>query len=486
MSQNFSAPSSFSLASRVSPLEPSNPWCPPVTFAPPPPPFPLVKPSRFAVLALAASAALFHAAPLAATPVDYPESRLPELAAILAAVPAKAPELILKSIEQEESVARLEQARSGYYPRLDLRANFGYQRNEYEGNLPATDDIGLGYSAVLRRPLFHWGAIEARIRQARLDFANEGLARDLALRAVNRGIRADYLALLVNQSALRLAALRREQLAEQGKALRANLAAGLIGGTETEQNDLALSSALLDIEQLEADQARILARYRRTIGWDAPLALDTALAPVVAADILAWIDTARHTRADDWIATHAEVLRRRNLIEREKSEFTRITSQQRPLINVSASVGQGQSNTAARNNVGTFSYFAGVDVSWNIFDGFETRQRRVESALRRRRAETELSAFQATLAAEAATLLDTLSFQTRRLDLEQRRLVLARATFASQQREFETGLLATATFREKQLALRDAELAALRNHAALLMAFTDYLDLTTSAGKTGG
>ncbi|MEY4489275.1 MAG: hypothetical protein RIQ79_1783, partial [Verrucomicrobiota bacterium] len=295
-----------------------------------------------------------------------------------------------------------------------------------------------------------------------------------------------YLSLLVNQAALRQAALRREQLSEQGKSLRAKFAAGLQSSADTEQNDLSLNSALLDIEQLDAAQARILATYRRTIGWEAPLALDTSLPPVVTADILAWIDAARAGHAGDWIDVHGEVLRRRNLIEREKAELTRITSGQRPLLNVSASAGQGQANTAARDNVSTFTYFAGLDVSWNIFDGFETRHRRIESNLRRRRAETELSSFQAALAAEAANLLDTLSFQTRRLDLEQRRLELARATFASQKREFETGLLAAQSYREKQLALQDAELSALRNHAALLMAFTDYLDLTTPATKSGG
>lgn len=419
---------------------------------------------------------------LASGPVAYPESQLPELAGILAAVPAKAPELVVKAIEQEEAVARLNQAKSGYYPRLDLRANLGYERNNYEGNQPDTDDFGLTYSAILRRPLFHWGAIEARIEQARIDFTNDTLARELTLRSINRGIRADYLALLVNQTALRNARLRREQLAEQGKSLRAALSAGVLGTTETEQNDLSLAASLLDIEQLESEQARILASYRRTIGWEAPLALDATLAPAPVAEILAWIKSTRLAQGDDYFAGHAEILRRRNLIEREKQEFIRITAQQRPLLNFTASAGQGQSNTAARDNVGTFSYFVGLGVDWNLFDGFETRHRRIESNLRRRRAETQLTTFQEALAAEAAKVLDTLALQTRRLDLEQRRLALTRTSFASTRRDFEQGRLAAQLFREKEISLQDAELTALRNHAALLMAFTDYLDLTTPAG----
>ena len=417
----------------------------------------------------------------ASTPATYPEDSLPELAQILKTVPDKAPELIARSLEQQESTARLKQAKAAYYPRLDLNGNLGYRLSTYSENQPDEDSFGITGNATIRRPLYHWGAIEARIRQARLDFKNENLLGALALRRIQRSIRADYLSLLVNQTALRNARLRRQLNEERANLLRTNAASGTISTQESARTNLNLSQALMDIEQLEADQTRILATYRRNLGWDAPLALDTPVPAVSTTAILTWIEQTRAASNSDWISVNAETLHRTNLVEREKAERVRIIANQRPLFNFAASVGQGQSNTATQNNVNTLTYFAGIDVSWNIFDGFETRQRKLESTLRQRRLENNLSAFQSELAAQAADTLTQLNFQARRLDLEQQRFDLSRDSFASNQRELNEGRLTPSAYREKQLSLQDEELALNTARAALLMGITDYLDLVTPA-----
>lgn len=434
----------------------------------------LLPTSALSLLALASG---LHAA----SPATYPESSLPELARILETVPDRAPELIARSLEQQESTARLKQARAAYYPRLDLNGNLGYRLSTYSGNQPDDDSFGITGSATLRRPLYHWGAIEARIRQARLDFKNENLLGTLALRRIQRSIRADYLSLLVNQTALRNARLRRQVNEERASVLRTNAASGTVSAQESSRTQLNLSQALMDIEQLEADQARILATYRRNLGWDAPLALDAAIPAVATADVLAWIEQTRAATRPEWLDTNAETLHRANLVEREKAERVRIVANQRPLFNFAASVGQGQSNTSTQNNVNTLTYFAGIDVSWNIFDGFETRQRKLESTLRQRRLENDLAAFQSELAAQAADTLTQLHFQARRLDLEQQRFTLTRESFASSKRDLDEGRLASAAYRERELSLYDEELALATARAALLMGITDYLDLVTPA-----
>ena len=415
----------------------------------------------------------------ASAPASYPEASLPELAKILETVPGKAPELIARSLEQEESTARLKQAQAAYYPRLDLNGNFGYRLSTYDNNQPDEDSFGATYSATIRRPLYHWGAIEARIRQARLDYKNEGLLSTLALRRIERSIRADYLSLLVNQTALRNAKLRRQVNEERAAVLRTNASSGTVSSLESERTQLNLRSALMDIEQLEADQARILSTYRRNLGWDAPLALDTPVPAPSIADILIWIDETRAAKNSDWLALNGETLHRANLVQREKAEHIRIVANQRPLFNFAASAGQGQSNTATANNVNTLTYFAGIDVSWNIFDGFETRQKQLASKLRQRRLENDLAQFQSELAAQAEDTLTRLAFQARRLDLEQQRFNLSRSSFSSNQRDLDEGRLSASAYRERQLSLQDEALALDTARAALLMGITDYLDLVT-------
>ncbi|EIP99830.1 outer membrane protein [Opitutaceae bacterium TAV1] len=417
------------------------------------------------------------AAPAADPVVDYPEAWMPELARILDQARAQAPQLIVKGIEQEESVARLQQAKAAYYPRLGLIANLGY-RKEYRSEGDDVDNLGLNFNLALRRPIYHWGSIEARIRQARLDYKNEELERILTLRRIHRSIRADYLSLLVNQAALRNARLRRQIFEERAATLRTSLEAGNLSTVEAEQNTLNLNEAIMNIEQLEAGQERILASFKRNIGWQSPLALSTPLPPLPTDDILRWVSSRHDETGDTWIEDTGEARKRRNLIEREKAELVRINAAQRPLLNFATSVGYGQANTADRDNVDTTTWFIGVDVNWNIFDGFETSQRKRESNLRRRRMETQFNAWEAELRAQSDAVLDDLSFQARRLALQQRRYQLAGDAWTRDQRDHAEGRLAATAFRDRQLAVYESELNILQARAALIMGVTDYLDLT--------
>ena len=96
------------------------------------------------------------------------DQRSPELKAILNSAQRKAPDLIKQEFIQTEADARLKQAKAAYYPSLHLTTNLGYRKDFREDDAENTDNFGLTYSAALRRPLYHWGAIEAKIEQARI------------------------------------------------------------------------------------------------------------------------------------------------------------------------------------------------------------------------------------------------------------------------------------------------------------------------------
>lgn len=412
----------------------------------------------------------------------YPEAQLPELARLLDEAREKSPALVSQALAQKEAVARLDAARSGYYPRVDVYANFGYRKSIYqESGIADEDSFGANFNAVIRRPLYHWGAIEARIRQARLDFVNEDLERVHLLRGIKRSLRADYLALIVHRAELNNLALRRQAAEDALARTASDRAAGTIGEAEAEEARISVEQSLIDIEAIEAEQARILAAYKRDLGWDTPLALDQAPASPDLPALLAWIERTRATGLDSWLTDQGEVQRRQNLLEREKAELVRITAGQRPLFNFAASAGQGQSNTAGQNNVDTFNYFVGVDVSWNIFDGFETSAKRREANFRLRRIERELAAYQDELRAQSFDLLRQIAFRARQLQLDERRAALSASTLATQEREAKEGRVSTASLRERRLASGENELAALRSRVTLLLALNDYLDLTLPA-----
>jgi outer membrane protein TolC len=426
--------------------------------------------------------ALVGVSSLWASPIQYPEANLPELENLLEKARENAPALVAQGFAQQESTARLEAAKGAYYPRLDLGGNFGVTRTSYiDGNYPDEESFGVAFNARITRPLYHWGAIEATISQARLDFNNEGLQRVLMLRAIKRSLRADYLTLLLNQTTLDTLRMRRQNAEDALGRIKMDHDQGTVSAVDTEQANVALSQSLIDIEQVEAEQQRIVADYKRNLGWDAPLALPETVPLPDAAAVLAWVEQVRSQGQDAWIADNAEVQRRQNLVLREKAELVRVVAGQRPLFNLAASAGQGQQNTSAANNVGARTLFIGIDMSWNIFDGFATAARKRETLLKQRQLERQLADYRAELQAQSANVINQISFIARQLQLDERRAVLARQAFISQETDMKEGRTAPQAFRNQKIAFNDSQQATLRSRTRLLLALNDYLDLTLPA-----
>ncbi len=416
---------------------------------------------------------------LSAAPT-YPEASLPELAELISQAGDQAPALVAQSIAREESLARLAQAKAAYYPSLDLNGNFGY-RQEYRTDAEDTNNLGVNFGLYLRRPLYYWGAIEARIKQAGLDQKNEELEHIHTLRLTKRNIRADYLLLLLNRIEQRNALLRREVLQADKAVTDSRQKSGEISATEAEQSELNLLESLAQLDQLDADQTRIQADFKRTLGWKAPLTLTDPITTPDNAELQVWIASAKNQTSDTWTSENWEIGQRQNLIEREELELVRITSGQRPLLDFNASVGQGQSNTSTANNVDTTTLFVGIGLRWNIFDGFETKYKRIETRLRINRFERELTAYEAEIKAQAGNILTALEFQTRRLRIDERRFALAGDTLARSKQDLSSGLISDAQFKTKQLEHHEQELQLQRSRVALLLGISDYLDLTQPA-----
>jgi outer membrane protein TolC len=426
--------------------------------------------------------ALLSLGSLSAAIIQYPEIDIPELNSLLEKARDNAPALVAQGLAQKESVARLDAANGAYYPRLDLGGQFGVTRTTYADDLFADEQrVGLGFGASVTRPLYHWGAIEATIEQARLDFKNEELQRVFLLRQIKRTLRADYLTLLVNQETLKSLRLRRQITADSIARIQADKDQGAASLVESEQANLTLSQSLIDIEQLEAEQVRILANYRRNLGWDAPLALDKPVPTPDTAAVIAWVEQTRAIGLDDWLKDNAEVLRRQNLVARERQELIRVKAGQRPLFNLTGSVTQEQRNTSVQNNVEAISYFIGIGMTWNVFDGFTTAAKKRETQLRERRLERQLEAYRGELRAQSVVVVSQIGFIARQLQIDQRRAELSAQSFGVQEREAKEGRVSAQAFRSVQIAQNEVQQMAMRTRVRLLLAINDYLDLTLPA-----
>jgi outer membrane protein TolC len=407
------------------------------------------------------------------------EVYIPELARLLQSARDQAPALIEQAITKEEADARLKQAKAAYYPRLDLLTNFGY-RKDYRSGAEDTDNLGMTYSAALRRPLYHWGAIEAKIEQARLSHDNATLRYLYEQQQTERRIRADYLALILDNIALQNEEKKQVVLQSNHEIEQINFEAGKTSALAYKKSEVSLKKSLLTIERIQLSKKRILERFQQYAGWGESNTTPLDIPAIDTTTTTQWL-IAQHDALmrSNWIYHTKPALLQINAIQHQKEELTQIKARQKPLIDTSFTASQRQTNTSLRNNVDTFSVFGGVRVQWNIFDGFETRHEKIEALAKIRRLEYGFDQLDDTLKLQANEVLDSLLFQTRTLELTEAQHKVETAEYNLQKEALETGRITQTQLRSESLQFNKAKLALHQARANLHIGLSDYLDLVS-------
>ena len=412
-------------------------------------------------------------------PPQEVEVHFPELSELLEFARDQAPALIEQAITKEEADARLKQAKAAYYPRLDLLTNFGY-RKDYRSGAEDTDNLGMTYSAALRRPLYHWGAIEAKIEQARISHDNASLYYLYEQQQTERRIRADYLALILDNIALQNEETKQVILQSNHEIKQINFKAGKTSALAYKKSEVNLKKSLLTIERIQLSKKRILERFQQYAGWSGSNATPLEIPAIDTTTTTQWLLEQRDTLTDsNWIYHTKPALLQINAIQHQKEELTQIEARQKPLIDTSITASQRQTNTSLRDEVDTFSVFGGLLVSWNIFDGFETRHEKIETLAKIRRLEYGFDLLDDKFRLQANEVLDSLLFQTRSLELTEAKYEVETTEYDLQKEALQAGRITKAQLRSNSLDYNKSKLALQQARANLHIGLSDYLDLVS-------
>ena len=412
-------------------------------------------------------------------PPQEVEANLPELSELLEFARKRAPALIEKVITKEEADARLKQAKSAYYPSLDLVTNIGY-RKDYRGDAEDTDNLGINYSASLSRPLYHWGAIEAKIEQARLNRDNATINHLFEQQQIEQRIRADYLALILDNLALQNEEQKQLVLQTNHRTKKINFQSGKTSELAYKKSEVELKKSLIAIERIKLSKKRILERFQQYSGWSGSNTTPIEIPAIDTKAIAQWLSSQQATLTkSDWVYRTKPALIQINAIQHEKENLTQIQAGQKPLIGTSFTASQRQTNTSLKNNVDTFSVFGGLRVSWNIFDGFETRHQKMETLAKIRRLEYGFGLLNNKFKLQANELLDSLIFQTRSLELTEAQYEVETAEYDIQKEALLTGRITEAKLRGYSLQYNKSKLALQQARANLHIGISDYLDLVS-------
>jgi outer membrane protein len=401
-----------------------------------------------------------------------PENLLPGFRTLVAGSHEQSNRLQQEQARLEEARGEVQATDAANRPRVSFNARIVGQHEERIGaeneNFQPSRVI-LGSSLQLTQPLYAWGALEAqkdigRFReeatQASVGHMRESIFLEL------RSVVLDWLIALQSREVAResLALAERlekaqDRLHEQGNASTQEWLEAGIAAREARDN---LASAEAYIRELQS-------RLQLIAGVEAGglLSVQTAFpefTPLPDSVLDALVTRARQHQSPSEKAVEAN-------LKVEEANFKRLQANNKPHVDFIAGAFTDAVDDFRPEGVETVPRvigFAGVQIRWNLFDGFENQGRKIASLARQRRQELIMAETSAQVEQQIRQLLERLRLgaeqiegRRQRVELIQRRLLLLEA-------EQQAGRFSITDLLEERLRFE-------RTRQNLLQASKDYL-----------
>ena len=318
---------------------------------------------------------LFPVSLLAEDRLQLPEDVFPALRQILADATEQSPRMVASNLELMVADGALMQAKSGLYPTIGGFYQLTQARDKREdvsGTL-ATDKNYYNFSLI--QPLFHWGERRnlARIGEIRRQISDDNYRE--AYRLLAHEIRTAYLSLISGKLAVKNASYNQKLAAEALQLAENRLKQGVISDGEIFPTRIGAEQAGLEVEKTEwqfevAKQDFVTLTGLVTIR-DEQIPSEI---PGLHASQEVIESLLNQFLAQDEPDTAAVRSVRKQLAISEldyKNQNTRL----RPKLNFIAGISQDEQSysTNIAQRYGLQSQYVGLQVTWNIFDGYASR-----------------------------------------------------------------------------------------------------------------
>ncbi len=427
------------------------------------------------VLAAAALAADTGAVPL-------PERVLPGLGPILSDASRQSPRMLSRAIDLEIAENNRLAARSNILPSVGLNFRQVEARDDRADQPKTLSASKTYYDASITQPLFHWGE---RRNLARVGEIQQQIARGNhreAYRGLALEIRHRYLILIAQK---RLVARGRDYVAytaQQVRLAEERLAKKVISEMEFFPVRLAADQAQIGLERAEFDFASSRAAFGRLVGGAVPapesipddipeLPYDAALFDRLLAGFL----------ADD-IPDSIEAVNLGLVRDIEDLNLRNQRTRLRPKVSLVAGANQDEQsytlNTAQKYKLN--SLYAGVTVSWTIFDGFAAQAAVRNSLARLRQLEIDRGELAHRLGQQAQTQAKQVYFSARAMAIADRAYVSAQGGLRARQADFARGAVSESDVALAGIQVHDTRIAAFNARTDFLLRVGEFL------GTVGG
>lgn len=412
------------------------------------------------------------------TALPLPENYFPTLKTILVGAMQLSPQMLAQNSAEAVAEGNRIVARSGQLPTVGGYFNYyPYERDTRIGRSEPLRSERLLYGINVVQPVYHWNILRnnSRIGQLQLEIARNQTAE--AYRLMVQEIRRQFLQLIVIKAGVQQARFNERIARDSQKTAQSNVDAQTLAPGSMFDYNVALDRAVLAADRAQDDydsRRRLLGKLCGTpplTDDQVPNAIpEIDFKPAPLKSMLADV-----TGKKEMESYGLESLRYQSEIERMNYHNAKVRL--RPQLNTVVGLSQDQQSYTADvgQKYGVQQLYAGIQISWSIFDGFATRGSKASSLARRRQIERSIETASADLQDEAQTELRQVEFSSRDLELANRMLRTSQSSVAIRKDDIKRGLASESDLNPTLYNFYSAQIDAYSARADFLMKIVAFL-----------
>jgi outer membrane protein TolC len=323
------------------------------------------------------------------------------------------------------------------------------------------DSAKLGYSIGVVQPLYYWGALRNASKIGRLQsrIAQERTTEEY--RSLVLDVRVRYLRTIVSRVTWDRAVYYRQLQEKQSKVLDARLEANAASRSQTRRQKMKIEQAQLAEDRAAEDYRRSKVLLARTIGVaDIP---DEAIPSEVqnVSFALADMKSLTDTFVADVPGRASSLAILRNQIAIEGLNYRNAKVRLRPRANLSFGLSKEEQNygNTDYSPYGVTALYAGLSISWSIFDGWQAKGARLSALARKRDLERTYDARLLELVDSARSRLKSVEFAQRNMSIANRVLSATQRTLERVKSRLEEGRASASDVDAAELNVFDARIS---------------------------
>lgn len=371
--------------------------------------------------------------------IRLPEQIFPQLNSILAEAEKNAPRTLIQIQRLREAEGERVSSGSRELPQISGAYNVSQiwrkraDRPDYEKNAIAAGSL------TIRQAIFHWGGISAEKRMGELRLELSKLNFKQSQDHLLKEIRILYLDLFSQSIQLKAANQNTELAKKNWEHAQSRLSLKMATAQQLEEAYISYQESQLFENNLRQSFENTKLYLTDLSGLDTLKLEFPSSSSELAQKILAANES--NTNAHNhFISPRFAQLQKE--LEIESNNHTRIRAEQLPQFNLVSGVFQDQVDSAvSTGKINRNNFFAGVEVNWNLFDGFRVQGQRLASRARQRRIRIELKEEEKRTSRESINLNQSLISSITQLDIFTRKLAIAEHKLITRQELLEKNII---------------------------------------------